>query len=142
MENVLVGSIMMTGIVIAGVSAEKGNRIMMFVGIAMIPGTGLLITPNIILVAIKDNKDWKSRLFKDKHGKSFKGRLHEEDFFYKMEDPSRFHSKVVFGVIREAILNSGGLIILIPFIIIGNILTLMFGMHREQTIDMQDTHSS
>lgn len=77
--------------------------------------------------------DWQSRLFKDKLGKSFKGRLHKEDFFYKMEDPSRFHSKVVFGVIREAILNSGGLIILIPFIIIGNILTLMFGMHREQT---------
>lgn len=120
---------LIAGFVLWIVSAEKDNMTMMFIGVAMIPGTGLLITPNIVLLAIKDSKEWKSRAFKDRQGRSFKAQLHREDFFYKIDYPLPYHSKIVSGVIREAILNFGVLMILIACIIIGSIISLFFGMN-------------
>ena len=127
---VVTAAFLMTGVVIWIVSTENDNITMMFISVAMIPGTGLLITPNIVLLAVKDSKDWKSRSFKDRRGRSFNNQLHREDFFFKMENPSRFHSKIVLGVVREAILNSGGMMILISCIIIGSIMLLILGMDR------------
>lgn len=54
---VVTAAFLITGLVIWGVSADNGNMTMMLIGVAMIPGTGLLITPNIILSAVKDSKD-------------------------------------------------------------------------------------
>lgn len=122
--------LVITAYVIWTVATEKDNMTLLYIAAAMIPGTGLLITPNIILSAIKDSRDWRGRLFRDRRGKYFQGQLLREDFFYGIKLPSSYHSKVLFGVIREAVLNSGVWIILIAYIIIRSIILPIFGMNR------------
>lgn len=127
---VAVAVFFITGLVIWIVATENDNMTMMFVGAAMIPGTGLFMAPNIVLTAIKDSKEWKSRTFKDRRGRSFSRQLHNEDFFYEITYPSPYHSKILWGVIREAILNFGVLIIPIVYFIIRNVILFIFGMSR------------
>lgn len=98
------------GVVICMVSAYRGNTAMMLAGLGMIPGTGIIITPYIVNDALKDIGDWKS--------KSDKKQLLRESFIHQVKDPTPYHNKVLFGVIREGILNLGVLIIMIAFALI------------------------
>lgn len=66
----------------------------------------------------------------DTGGRSFSRQLHNEDFFYEITYPSPYHSKILWGVIREAILNFGVLIIPIVYFIIRNVILFIFGMSR------------
>lgn len=129
---VLVAIFLLVGIVICVGSAEDGNTKLMLIGGAMIPGTGLLATPNIVLSAIKDSKVWKSRSFKAGYRKSFERQLHSEDAFNEINDFSPYHSKIVAGVIRNAILNFGGLILLIVIAIIGNIYSFFYDVDSDR----------
>lgn len=129
---VLMALFILTGIVICLVAAENGNMKMMLIGVAMIPGTGLLATPNIVLYAIKDCRDWKDRSFKAGSRKSFRGQLQREDTFYEIKDSSPYHSKIVSGVIRNAILNFGVLFLFIVIAIIGGIYSFFEDMDSDR----------
>ena len=112
-------------------AADEDDMELMLAGIAILFLTGLLMSPNIIMYAIKESKDWESRVFKDKKGKSFENKLYKESFFYKIEYPASYHDKIVSGVIRESVLNFGGLIILIAVVLGGYIITFLFGFSRD-----------
>lgn len=128
---VLVAIFLLTGIVICIGAAEDGNTKLMMVGAATIPGTGLLATPNIVLYALKDCKVWKSRAFRAGYRKSFERQIHSEDTFYEIKDSSPYHSKIVAGAIRNAILNFGVLLIFIVIAIAGGIYSFFYDMDSD-----------
>lgn len=109
---------------------EYDGELMLF-GVGIMVFAGLLASPNIVLYGIKDSRDWKSKAFKDKKGRSFEEKLYKEPSFYKLKDPSPYHDKVSFGVTREAALNFGGLIILIAFLLIRPVIAFLFGLPRN-----------
>ena len=119
--RVLVGVLVITGVVLFIVGGTQDNMIMMFVGIGMLPGTGILITPNIVRYSLKDNTDWKSK---------FRGRL---DRLYKagmlsgVSDMSPYQKKLVRGVRREALLNFSVLVVVLAVILVANFLLIKNG---------------
>lgn len=129
---VLVAIFLLVGIVICAGAAEDGDTKLMLIGGAMIPGTGLLATPNIVLSAIKDSKVWKSRSFKAGYRKSFERQIHSEDTFNEIKDFAPYHSKILAGVIRNAILNFGVLILVFVIAIIGNIYSFLYDVDSDR----------
>lgn len=106
----------LTGVVITLNAAVTDNTKNLMLGLACIPATGIIITPNIVLYAIKENRSWKDRLFKDKRGRSFAQQIMQDKSFCEITDPSPYHSKVVRGVIREAVKS---FLLMIVFILVG-----------------------
>lgn len=129
----IMGIFALMGVMALLSSADSDGTELMFSGIAILLLTGLLMSPNILLYAVKEGKDWESRVFKYKQGKSFRNKLYQEDFFRKVADPSPYHNKIVHGVIREAVWSLGGLIVLITYILFRNIISFLFGYSRRRS---------
>lgn len=106
----------LTGVVIALNAAVTDNTKNLMLGLACIPATGIIITPNIVLLAVKNNRSWKDRAFKDDRGKSFAQQILQDKSFCEIDDTSPYHSKVVGGVVREAIKS---FVLMIVFILAG-----------------------
>lgn len=94
--------LVISGIAIALNGVDKGSLQQEIFGLCFLPGTGILITPNVVAYAKKDIKKWKSETFKDKDGDCFKTAIMREKFFYPVSDPSPYHDTLVKGVEREA----------------------------------------
>lgn len=114
---------------LAAMDTDDGDLILL--GCLILLLVGLLASPNIILYAIKDSKDWRRKSFQYKLEESFEDRIFKEDFFYMLKDPSPYHDKLFSGVIREAILNFGGLFILIGLVLVGFISTFLNGFASD-----------
>ena len=110
--RVLVGVLVITGVVLFIVGGTQDNMIMMFVGIGILPGTGILITPNIVRYAFKDNTDWKSK---------FRGRLdrlYKAGMLSRVSDMSPYQNKLVRGVRREALWNLSKLLLVVTVVLV------------------------
>lgn len=125
------GIIVLFGTLALLAAVDEDDMELMLFGTLILLLAGLLASPNIILYAIKDGRDWRSRSFKYKLEKSFENKIFGEDYFYMLNDSSPYHDKVIFGVVREAVLNFGALIILIALVLGGNIVTFLFGFPRD-----------
>lgn len=122
----LVGIMLLTGFVIVIASSANDNTTGLIVGLAFLPGTGLLITPIIVKSAIRESSTWKDRMFKDKQ-RSFEASLLKEDSFYQIEDTEPYRSRLLKGVIREALLNASVLIVALISALISGVFALVDG---------------
>lgn len=127
------GILVLLGALILFAAADMDDSELISLGSGILILVGFLMSPNIILYAIKDNKDWRSKAFKYKREESFEKKIYKEEIFHKLEDASPYHNKIVFGVVREAVLNFGALIILIALALIGLFNTFLFGSGRDSS---------
>ena len=77
---------------------------------------GILTTPNVVLYALNDMKNWKDIFYK-------KGNLNNHkrvDGFYRMQSPVSFERKIYFAVIKEQLLNISTIALFILFVISSN----------------------
>lgn len=108
--------LVITGIAIMIAASDNDDTVMVSVGAAMLPGAGLLITPRVIISAIREKRGWKNNMLDNK--------LLREDFFCEISDPSPYHKRICSAVIREALLNFLALIGVLAFFIVAGIITL------------------
>lgn len=116
-----VAALVLTAVVLFIVGAAQDNMTLMIVGTAMLPGTGILITPNIVLYAFKDNKGWKGK-FRETHD-----RLYKEGMLGSVDDMSPYQNKLLWGVRREALWNLFKLTVLLAGILAGSYLIVVNG---------------
>ena len=75
---------------------------------------GILTTPNIVLYALNDMKNWKS-IFYNK-GNISKHKIATD--FYRMHAPVAFEKKIYFAVLKEQLLNISTIVLCIMLFII------------------------
>lgn len=76
---------------------------------------GILTTPNVIIYAIKDMKNWKDIFSKNGN----LGDPKKPSQFYKMQAPVSFERKIFFRVLRDQLLDIFTVIVVILFVLIG-----------------------
>ena len=95
---------------------EENESIYILFSVILFLIIGILTTPNVILYALNDMKNWKS-IFYNK-GNIAKHKMVAD--FYMMTTPVSFERKIYFAVIKEQLLNIFTVILCIMlFIIIG-----------------------
>lgn len=109
-------AMVIAGIAIMIIASDNDDTAMVVVGVAMLPGAGLLITPRVIISAIRESRGWKNSMLDSK--------LLREDFFREVSDPSPYHKRICRAVIREALLNFLALIGVLAFFIVAGVITL------------------
>lgn len=75
---------------------------------------GILVTPNVVLYALNDMKNWKDIFYK-------RGNLYKHkrvDGFYMMQAPVSFERKIYFAVLKEQLLNLHTVALIIIFTVI------------------------
>lgn len=119
-----VAAMVIAGIVIMIIATNNDDTVMVIVGVAMLPGAGILITPRVIISALKESRGWRDRMLDYN--------LLREEFFCEISDYSPYHKRVCRAVIREASLNFLFLIGVLAFFIVAGVITL------EGNIDSDD----
>ena len=92
--------------------ADNDNMTEMFAGIGMFPIGSLIISVNAVKYAIKDLKGWR-RIFT-------KPRLPQNDEFYVVEDPSGLHKALSRAVLKEQLLNTIVMIVVLILLLVFN----------------------
>lgn len=80
---------------------EEEETVYLIFSIIIFLCIGIMVTPNVVLYALNDMKDWKNIFYKNgnlSNCKNVKG-------FYKMNAPVPFERKIYFAVLKEQILN-------------------------------------
>ena len=93
---------------------EEKQTIFLLFSIIIFLCIGILTTPNAVLYALNDMKNWKDIFYK-------KGNLNNHkrvDGFYRMQSPVSFERKIYFAVIKEQLLNISTIALFILFVII------------------------
>lgn len=102
--------------------SDENQPIFLFFSIIIFLIIGILTTPNIVLYALNDMKNWKS-LFYNKgnisHHKKAAG-------FYMVQKPVSFERKIYFAVVKEQLLNVSTVFLCIIFFIIVGLLNSSF----------------
>lgn len=76
---------------------------------------GILTTPNVVIYAINDMKNWKDIFSKNGN----LGNPKKPNQFYKMHAPVSFERKIFFRIIRDQLLDIFTVIVVILFVLIG-----------------------
>ena len=79
---------------------------------------GILTTPNVVLYALNDMKNWKDIFSKNGN----LGNSKKPSQFYKMSAPVSFERKIFYRVLREQLLDISTVIVIILFFVIGYLL--------------------
>lgn len=127
--RVTAAALVITGAVLLICGSVQDSMALILTGIAMLPGFGILITPNIVLYAFKDNVNWKSK-FREKRDKLYKAGL-----LGTVDDMSPYHSKLLWGVRREALLNLFVLLLVVVGIVAVRIILLVNDIVGESEAD-------
>lgn len=139
---VLVIILILIGLGIAISSADNDDTVGIVIGLALLPGSGIVAAPAAVRSARKDSKKWQEKLFKDEDGDSFRTPLLKERFFYTVTDPSPYHERLLKGVKRRAVTNAVALVVLLILAIAGCLYGLENGpsdpnlTKREADMDM------
>ncbi len=75
---------------------------------------GIITTPNVIIYALNDMKDWKNIIYKNGN----LGYVKKAKGFYKMHAPVAFERKLYFAVLKVQLLDIFAVLLVIFFVII------------------------
>ena len=75
--------------------SDDGKIPLLYIGLAMFPSLGILVTPNAVRYALKDIQGWKTAVF----SKGNLPKISHTESFRKITEPLAFHRKLVFKVI-------------------------------------------
>ena len=109
--------LILAGIIIAVFLIAVGSgedEVMMYTGFLLFPFMSILVSPNAVLYALKDLKNWKDIFYGKGNLESFK----DNKDFYWVKAPVAFEKRLVLAVIKDQILNLSALA---SFMIIGAI---------------------
>ena len=93
---------------------DEKEVVYLFYSIIIFLIIGISTTPNVILYALNDMKNWENIFYK-------KGNLHKHkraEGFYMMRTPVPFEKKLYLAVIKEQLLNISTIVLCIMFFII------------------------
>ena len=76
---------------------------------------GILTTPNVVIYAINDMKNWKDIFYKNGN----LGDSKKPSQFYKIQAPVSFERKIFFRVLRDQLLDIFTVIVVVLFVLIG-----------------------
>lgn len=111
--------------------SDDGKIPLLYIGLAMFPSVGILVTPNGIRYAKKDIQGWKTAIFE-------KGNLRQiprSDTFCKITEPLVFHGKLVSMMILKRIRSTIlGILLVSAFSLGGTVLIPLIDSGRSDRV--------
>ena len=110
----LIPIIIVSSIILISQSSKEDINFLFVIAIIMLMSIGIIITPNIVLYAISDMKNWKNIIYKN-------GSLtnnSKNSSFYRIDSPVSFERKILLAVIKNEFLNINTIFIVSLLLII------------------------
>ena len=98
---------------------EEGEGLYLIFSIIIFLCIGILTTPNVVLYALNDMKNWQEIVTKNGNLANCK----KAHGFYKMYPPVSFERKIYFAILKDQILNLHTVALVIIFFIVGALLS-------------------